>query len=112
MAPARVWVRQPPSSCLSGVSPIAAATTGGPATNICAVSRTITGKCDATTRAAPSPAPRPRAAAPTGARGRGRHAREVLDRDVPARQRRDVGEAHRLQRLDAAPAARAVDQAD
>ena len=38
-------------------------------------------------------------------------AREVLDHQVEARQRRDVGEAHGLERLDAAPAARAVDQA-
>ena len=43
--------------------------------------------------------------------GDDRHAREVLDHQVEARQRRDVGEAHRLERLDAAPAARAVDQA-
>jgi hypothetical protein len=53
---------------LSGVSPIAAATTGGPATNSCAVPRTITEKCDATTRAAPRPATGPSAAAATGTR--------------------------------------------
>ena len=51
---------------MSGVSPIAAATTGGPATKSCARSRTITEKCDATTRAAPRPATGPSAAAATG----------------------------------------------
>ena len=59
-------MRAPPSSSLSGVSPIAAATTGGPATNICAVPRTITEKWEAATRAAPSPATGPSAAATTG----------------------------------------------
>ena len=43
--------------------------------------------------------------------GDDRDAREVLDHQVEARQRRDVGEAHGLERLDAAPAAGAVDQA-
>ena len=47
------WIRAPPSSSLSGVSPIAAATTGGPATNICAVPRTITETWDATRYASP-----------------------------------------------------------
>ena len=55
---------------MSGDSPIAAATTGGPATNSCAVPRTITEKCEATTRAAPSPATGPSAAAATGTRAR------------------------------------------
>ena len=64
--PARTCVRAPPSSSLSGVSPIAAATTGGPATNIWAVPSTITEKWDATTRAAPRPATGPSAAATTG----------------------------------------------
>ena len=40
------------------------------------------------------------------------HAREVLDRELEARKRRDVAEAHRLERLDAAAAARAVDEPD
>ena len=65
-APARVCVRAPPSCSLSGDSPIAAATTGGPATNSWAVPRTITEKCEATTRAAPRPATGPSAAATTG----------------------------------------------
>ena len=43
--------------------------------------------------------------------GDDRDAREVLDHQVEARQRRHVGEAHGLERLDAAPAAGAVDQA-
>ena len=51
---------------MSGASPIAAATTGGPATNSWAVPRTITEKCEAATRAAPSPATGPSAAATTG----------------------------------------------
>ena len=67
-APARVCARAPPSCSLSGDSPIAAATTGGPATNSCAVSRTITEKWLHTTRAAPSPATGPSAAATTGTR--------------------------------------------
>lgn len=45
---------------------MAAATTGGPATNSWALSRTITEKCEATTRAAPRPATGPSAAATTG----------------------------------------------
>jgi hypothetical protein len=66
-APAAVCSRAPPSSSLSGASPIPAiATTGGPATKSWAVPRTMTLKCDATTRAAPSPAHGPRAAATTG----------------------------------------------
>jgi hypothetical protein len=69
-APARVCAREPPSASLSGDSPIAAATTGGPATNSCDVPRTITEKCEATTRAAPSPATGPSAAATTGTRAR------------------------------------------
>ena len=44
----------------------AIATTGGPATNSCAVPSTITEKCEQTTRAAPRPATGPRAAAATG----------------------------------------------
>ena len=40
--------------------------TGGPATNSCPVPRTMTEKCDATTRAAPRPATGPSAAATTG----------------------------------------------
>jgi hypothetical protein len=51
---------------LSGASPIAAATTGGPATNSWPLPRTITEKCEATTRAAPRPATGPSAAATTG----------------------------------------------
>ena len=52
---------------MSGASPIAAiATTGGPATNSWALSRTITLKWEQTTRAAPSPAHGPSAAAATG----------------------------------------------
>ena len=51
---------------MSGDSPIAAATTGGPATNSWPVPRTITLKCEATTRAAPRPATGPSAAATTG----------------------------------------------
>ncbi len=69
-APARVWARDPPSVSLSGDSPIAAATTGGPATNSCEVPRTITEKCEATTRAAPRPATGPSAAVATGTRAR------------------------------------------
>ena len=65
-APARACRRAPPSASLSGVSPIAAATTGGPATNSWALPRTITEKCEHTTRAAPSPATGPSAAATTG----------------------------------------------
>ena len=66
-APARACIRAPPSSSLSGASPIPAiATTGGPATNSWAVSLTITEKCEHTTRAAPSPATGPSAAAATG----------------------------------------------
>ena len=45
---------------------MAAATTGGPATNSCEVPRTMTEKCEATTRTAPSPATGPSAAATTG----------------------------------------------
>ena len=69
-APARACARAPPSSSLSGVSPMAAATTGGPATNSWLVPFTITAKCEATTRAAPSPATGPSAAATTGTRDR------------------------------------------
>jgi hypothetical protein len=69
-APARACIRAPPSSSLSGVSPIAAATTGGPATNSWAVPSAITEKCDATTRMAPSPATGPSAAVTTGTRER------------------------------------------
>jgi hypothetical protein len=81
-----------------------AATTGGPATKSCAVPRTITEKCEATTRAAPSPA--------TGPSGEDRHDRVVFDDQVEAGERRHVGEAHLLERLDAAPAAGPVDEAD
>ena len=83
----------------------AIATTGGPATNSCAVPFTITEKCEQTTRAAPRPGDRPQ---------RGRHHRhrgEVLDQ-VEAGQRRDVGEAHLLERLDAAAATGAVHEPD
>ena len=81
----------------------AIATTGGPATNSCAVPFTITEKCEQTTRGA-RPAPGPSAAAAAGTA-------EVLDQ-VEAGQRRDIGEAHLLARLDAAAAARAVHEAD
>ncbi len=69
-APALACARAPPSSSLSGDSPMAAATTGGPATNSCAVPLTMTEKCEATTRAAPRPATGPSAAATTGTRER------------------------------------------
>ncbi len=48
----------------------AIATTGGPATNSWALPRTITEKCEQTTRAAPRPATGPSAAATTGTRER------------------------------------------
>ena len=49
---------------------MAAATTGGPATNSWAVPRTITEKCEHTTLAAPRPATGPSAAAATGTMAR------------------------------------------
>ena len=55
-----------PAPPCRAISPMAAATTGGPATKSWAVPRTITEKCEATTRAAPSPATGPSAAATTG----------------------------------------------
>ena len=65
-APARAWGRAPPSVSLSGASPIAAATTGRPGHEQLGLPRTITEKCERTTRAAPSPATGPSAAATTG----------------------------------------------
>ena len=66
---------------------------------------TMTLKCEATTRAAPRPAHGPSAAATTGTQ------REVRAHELEAGHERHVGEAHRLERLDAAAAARAVDEA-
>jgi hypothetical protein len=42
MAPARSWISQPPSSCLSNCRGLSRFTTGGPATNIADTSFTIT----------------------------------------------------------------------
>ena len=42
MAPARSWISQPPSSCLSYCLALRRFTTGGPATNIAEISFTIT----------------------------------------------------------------------
>ena len=106
-APARACIRAPPSSSLSGASPIPAiATTGGPATNSWAVPLTITEKCEQTDTRRAEPRHRPE-------RGRRhRHDRQVLHHEVEAGQRRHVGEAHLLERLDAAAAARAVHEPD
>ena len=106
-APARACIRAPPSSSLSGVSPMPAiATTGGPATNSCAVSlhdhREV--------RAHHARGAEPRDRAERG--GRHRHDRQVLHHEVEAGQRRHVREAHVLERLDAAAAAGAVDEPD
>ena len=82
------------------------ATTGGPATNSCAVPRTITQKCDGDDARGAEPGARARAP-----RRRPGRVREVLDRQRPSRGAGHVGEAHRLERLDAAAAAGAVDEA-
>ena len=42
IAPARNWISQPPSSCLSNCRGLSLFTTGGPATNIAEISFTIT----------------------------------------------------------------------
>ena len=56
----------PPSSSLVFCSPMARATTAGPAVSICAVFLDITEKCEATSRPAGKPATAPRAAVATG----------------------------------------------
>ena len=102
--PARVWSARAAQLLLVGPSPMAPATTGGPATNICALPRTITEKCEADhARRA-----QPRHRAQRGADHR--HPREVLERQLEPGDERHVGEAHRLDRLHAAAAAGAVHQ--
>gem|GEM_PF-6917117 len=60
------WISEPPSSSLVSSSPTPHLTTGGPAINNWLDPRTITEKCDAATRAAPSPATEPMHPATTG----------------------------------------------
>ena len=62
----RAWMCAPPSSSFVTSRPSARRTTGGPATKSWLVSRTITEKCEAATRAAPRPATGPSAADTTG----------------------------------------------
>ena len=68
MAPLRVWMSAPPSSCLSSAWP-SRATTGGPATNIADVF-VITEKCVEASRAAPNPATEPSPSPTTGTSAR------------------------------------------
>ena len=65
--PLRRCTRAPPSSSLVARTPRARSTSAGPAISTCAVSRAISEKCDATSRAAGRPATAPSAADTTGA---------------------------------------------
>ena len=100
------WMCEPPSSSLGTSRPKARYTTGGPATKSWLEPRTMTEKCDAATRAAPSPATGPSAAATTGT------CESRTNRDVPVGVGGDIGAAERGVGAHAAAAAGAVDEAD
>ena len=106
-APARACIRAPPSSSLSGVSPMP-----GHRHDRRAGHEQLRGVPDdhrevrADHARGAEPGHRPER------RGRHRHDREVLHHEVEAGQRRHVREAHLLERLDAAAAARAVHEPD
>ena len=103
---ARAWISYPPSCSFETFSPTPRSTTGGPATKSWLDPRTITEKCDVTTRTAPNPATGPRHAPITGT------SPSIAVMVSHAGFAGHVSAADCLDGLDASAAAGAVDQPD